>query len=120
MFELDEPVYLILMPDESLTGSPRETAQRFFDRTREYWLGWVRRLGIPFEYQHEVRHRAPPACAARTSCDYDVLPPLCAAAAGRRRRHAVLLLVAAAALRCALRRLTFSPRPHRSFAPPLR
>lgn len=51
---VNEDLTLILGPDETLTGSPRETGRRLFDETRGYWSRWVRNLAIPFEWQDAV------------------------------------------------------------------
>lgn len=53
-FLLEEPVSLVLGPDESLADSPRETAGRFLDRTLSYWKEWVRQLAVPIEWQEPV------------------------------------------------------------------
>ncbi len=41
-FGLEEPLTLILGPDESLTGPPDEVAREFYERTDDYWRGWCR------------------------------------------------------------------------------
>ena len=51
---LDRPVTLILGPDESLQDSVVTTGRRFFEKTRDYWLRWVRGLAVPFEWQEAV------------------------------------------------------------------
>ncbi len=53
-FVVDGPVALIFGPDESCTDAVMPLAQRFLDNTCDYWAEWVRYLGIPFEWQHEV------------------------------------------------------------------
>ena len=53
-FNLTEPVNLIIGPDESLAGGVGKTAADFEDRTRDYWLGWSRRLALPLEWQDAV------------------------------------------------------------------
>jgi GH15 family glucan-1,4-alpha-glucosidase len=53
-FEINEPVYLLLMPDESLKTSLEETSTTFLKKTLSYWRNWVRTLTIPFEWQEEV------------------------------------------------------------------
>ncbi|MBS0244470.1 MAG: glycoside hydrolase family 15 protein, partial [Proteobacteria bacterium] len=53
-FALTHPVTLILGPDEPLTGSIDAIAREFFELTQSYWLGWVRALAIPLEWQEEV------------------------------------------------------------------
>ncbi len=53
-FCLEEPISLILGPDETLAGGVEETARDFQERTTEYWRFWVRALALPFEWQEAV------------------------------------------------------------------
>jgi GH15 family glucan-1,4-alpha-glucosidase len=53
-FVLEEPVNLVLGPDETITASPGKFAREMFGETRTYWEGWSRALSIPFEWQQEV------------------------------------------------------------------
>ena len=53
-FVLRAAISLLLGPDETLQGSAGEVAQRFFERTVNYWQNWVRDLSIPFEWQDEI------------------------------------------------------------------
>jgi GH15 family glucan-1,4-alpha-glucosidase len=53
-FVLQQPVALILGPDESLARSVAETAREFFEKTVDYWLHFTRHLSIPFEWQDAV------------------------------------------------------------------
>lgn len=53
-FHLDEPIYLILMPDESLTIGPSEYAFDSFEKTTQYWEQWASSLNIPMEWQKDV------------------------------------------------------------------
>jgi len=53
-FVLQQPLALILGPDESLARSVAETAREFFERTVDYWLHFTRHLSIPFEWQDAV------------------------------------------------------------------
>ncbi len=53
-FILDEPVNLILGPDETLSEGIAESARSFQDRTNDYWRTWVHRLALPFEWQEAV------------------------------------------------------------------
>ncbi len=53
-FCLEEPISLILGPDETLAGGVEETAREFQERTTEYWRFWVRALALPFEWQEAV------------------------------------------------------------------
>lgn len=54
MFNLAEPVNLILGPDETLADGATETAENFEKRTRQYWKTWANRLALPPEWQDEV------------------------------------------------------------------
>jgi len=53
-FVLRAPIALLAGPDETLQGSVGEVAQRFLERTVNYWQDWVRDLAIPFEWQAEI------------------------------------------------------------------
>jgi GH15 family glucan-1,4-alpha-glucosidase len=54
LFNLDEPVDLILGPDETLAEGVRETARDFEEKTTHYWRGWTRRLALPLDWQDAV------------------------------------------------------------------
>ena len=53
-FALMRPVTLIFGTDEPFVTEIDSTALDFENRTRHYWLGWVRSLAIPFEWQDET------------------------------------------------------------------
>jgi GH15 family glucan-1,4-alpha-glucosidase len=53
-FVLQQPVDLILGPDESLTAAVESTARDFAERTYDHWSEWARTLSIPFEWQEAV------------------------------------------------------------------
>ena len=53
-FVVEEPLTLILGPDETLLRGIDETGRDFAERTTEYWIEWTRFLSIPFEWQAEV------------------------------------------------------------------
>jgi len=53
-FEITEPLYLCLMPDESMKTSLEETCKTFLSKTLNHWRDWVKALTIPFEWQEEV------------------------------------------------------------------
>ena len=53
-FALTQPVTMILGPDEPLEASVDGVAREFLERTRNYWLTWVRGLSIPFEWQSAI------------------------------------------------------------------
>ncbi|SMP78537.1 glycoside hydrolase family 15 protein [Noviherbaspirillum suwonense] len=50
-FFLQESVTMLLGPDETVAGSPREIGRSFHEQTLGYWQRWVRNLAIPFEWQ---------------------------------------------------------------------
>ena len=53
-FALIKPVTLILGPDEPFEAAVDTASREFLERTRDYWLDWVRSLAIPLEYQAEI------------------------------------------------------------------
>ena len=53
-FLLEEPLSCILGPDETLAGNVEDTARGFHERTVDHWQRWVRRLGLPREWQEAV------------------------------------------------------------------
>ncbi len=53
-FALTSPLTLILGPDEPLEASVDSVAREFLERTRNYWITWVRGLGIPLEWQSAI------------------------------------------------------------------
>ena len=53
-FLLQQDIDLMLGPDETLAGPIASTAREFEERTREFWMDWVRQLSIPFEWQTAV------------------------------------------------------------------
>jgi GH15 family glucan-1,4-alpha-glucosidase len=53
-FVLIQPLTFILHPDESFAGSIPGIAREFEKRTCDYWMGWVRNLNLPFEWQEAV------------------------------------------------------------------
>jgi len=58
VFLLEEPVTLVLGPDETLTHSPGKLGREMFGETKAYWERWTRALSIPFEWQDEVMRAA--------------------------------------------------------------
>ena len=50
-FALTRPVHLVFGPDEAFAGEPAATCRDFLVRTTAYWLEWVRRLSIAYEWQ---------------------------------------------------------------------
>ncbi len=53
-FLLARAVHLVFGPDEPFAGDPESTCREFAERTRDYWLEWVRRLSIGTEWQDAV------------------------------------------------------------------
>ena len=56
-FALNRTVTLVFGPDEPFRSALDTTAREFLDRTRDYWLDWVRYLALPFEWQTAVSAR---------------------------------------------------------------
>jgi GH15 family glucan-1,4-alpha-glucosidase len=54
VFFLDGDVTFVLGPDETVDGAVSEVGRHLFEETVGYWRGWVRSLGIPFEWQDAV------------------------------------------------------------------
>jgi GH15 family glucan-1,4-alpha-glucosidase len=50
-FALTRPLHLVFGPDEPFMGDITSTVRDFHERTRSYWLEWVRRLAIAYEWQ---------------------------------------------------------------------
>ncbi|MGH6873107.1 MAG: glycoside hydrolase family 15 protein [Rhizomicrobium sp.] len=53
-FVLTRPVHMVIGPDESFPSELETTAREFVERTRDYWLEWVRRLSIGYDWQEAV------------------------------------------------------------------
>lgn len=53
-FILDDPISLILGPDESIPESVNDMSRDYFKKTDAYWLEWCRYLALPFEWQEAV------------------------------------------------------------------
>ena len=53
-FLIEEPLSLILGPDETLSGGVEETARDFQERTVLGWQRWVRHLALPVQWQEAV------------------------------------------------------------------
>ena len=53
-FVLEQPLTLLLGPDESLTEPVNSVAREFRSRTESYWREFVRHLAVPFEWQEAV------------------------------------------------------------------
>lgn len=53
-FKVNEPIYLVLGPDETLQESSAEVAETFLKNTTTYWRSWTHRLAVPVEWQEAV------------------------------------------------------------------
>jgi GH15 family glucan-1,4-alpha-glucosidase len=53
-FVLTKPIHMVLGPDEALTADIATTCRQFADRTRDYWMTWVRRLSIAYDWQEVI------------------------------------------------------------------
>jgi GH15 family glucan-1,4-alpha-glucosidase len=47
-------MYLVLMPDESLTDSAADYCNTTLEKTKRNWQEWVATLSVPIEYQQVV------------------------------------------------------------------
>ncbi len=57
-FFVDRTITMLLGPDETVNEDVTVIGRRFLEETTAWWRGWVRALGIPFEWQDEVIHSA--------------------------------------------------------------
>jgi GH15 family glucan-1,4-alpha-glucosidase len=53
-FLLEQDRHLVLTWGEPLEAGLEETAERFLERTIDYWRRWVKGTRVPRDYQHEV------------------------------------------------------------------
>ena len=53
-FVLTKPVHMVFGSDEAYPGDLAATAHSFLDQTRDYWLHWVRRLYISYDWQEAI------------------------------------------------------------------
>jgi GH15 family glucan-1,4-alpha-glucosidase len=53
-FKVNEPIHLVLGPDETLQQSPAEVTETFLANTTNYWRSWAHRLAVPLEWQEAV------------------------------------------------------------------
>jgi len=53
-FALNRPVNLVFGQDDPFRDPIDVACREFLDRTRDHWFDWVRRLGVPFEWQSAV------------------------------------------------------------------
>ena len=53
-FALTRPVTLVMGSDEPIESSVDALSREFLDRTREFWVAWVRGLAVSYEWQPDV------------------------------------------------------------------
>ena len=53
-FVLTRPVHLVFGVDEQFQGDLATTCREFCDRTRDYWMEWVRNLSISYDWQDAI------------------------------------------------------------------
>ena len=53
-FVLTKPIHLVLGPDEFLAEEIGTTCHEFAERTRSYWMEWVRSLSIAYDWQDAI------------------------------------------------------------------
>lgn len=53
-FALTRPVTLLIGTDETLESSVDKVGRESLERTRDYWIKWVRGLAVPYDWQPEV------------------------------------------------------------------
>ena len=53
-FVLTRPLHLVFGPDEPFTGDLEKTCRDFLERTHDYWMEWVRRLSISYDWQEAI------------------------------------------------------------------
>ena len=53
-FVLTRPLHMVFGPDEPFTGDLQKTCRDFLERTHDYWMEWVRRLSISYDWQEAI------------------------------------------------------------------
>lgn len=53
-FKIEKDVYFAMTWGSPLEAPIKDTFESFFDRTREYWIDWVKKTRVPSIYQEEV------------------------------------------------------------------
>src|SRR5215471_2767993 len=53
-FVVTKPLHLVFGVDESFPGDLATTCREFSDRTRDYWMDWVRNLSISYDWQDAI------------------------------------------------------------------
>ena len=57
-FALTHPVTMVFGQDEPFLSAFESTGREFLEKTRDYWLNWVRYLALPYEWQTAVTRAA--------------------------------------------------------------
>ena len=57
-FVLNRPLHLAFGSDTPFEGALEGTCREFVERTRDYWLEWVRRLGVSYDWQEATMRAA--------------------------------------------------------------
>lgn len=58
IFALTHPITMVFGQDEPFLGAFESTGREFLEKTRDYWLNWVRYLALPYEWQTAVTRAA--------------------------------------------------------------
>ena len=53
-FVLNRPIHLVFGADEQFQGDLATTCREFADRTRDYWMDWVRNLSLSYDWQDAI------------------------------------------------------------------
>src|ERR1700691_2262862 len=53
-FVVTRPLHLVFGPDEPFTGDLDRSCREFAERTHDYWMEWVRRLSISYDWQEAI------------------------------------------------------------------
>ncbi|HEX5507104.1 MAG TPA: glycoside hydrolase family 15 protein [Pseudolabrys sp.] len=53
-FVLTRPLTMVFGVDEPFEGALESTCRDFRERTRDYWMEWVRRLAFSYDYQEDI------------------------------------------------------------------
>ena len=57
-FALTRPLTLVFGQDEPFLSAFESTGREFLEKTKDYWLNWVRYLALPYEWQTAVTRAA--------------------------------------------------------------
>jgi GH15 family glucan-1,4-alpha-glucosidase len=53
-FALTRPIQLVFGVDESFPSDLETTTRELYERTRDYWTEWVRRLSVSYDWQDQI------------------------------------------------------------------